>query len=104
MTILQLLTQRFVQYFTELEICQVLKLFTDVKSFWPEGLKSLLKSNYVKVLFENFRPEYKEMFIAASLVEPLLEILNDENADEKFGEETLDDVAKYLKSMIKELK
>ena len=72
LTILQLLIKKFVQYYTEIEICQVLKFFTDIKSFWPEGLKSLLKSNCVKVMFETFRPEYKEMFIATSLVEPLL--------------------------------
>ena len=64
----------------------------------------MLKSNGVKVMFENLRPEYKELFVATSLVEPLFEILNDDNADEKYDDDTLEEVAKYLKGMIKELK
>ena len=44
------------------------------------------------------------MFIAASLVEPILNILNDENAEEKYDDGTLDEVSKHLKNMIKELK
>lgn len=39
---------------------------------WLEGIQSLLLSNFAKILFEHLRPEDKEMFIATSLIEPIL--------------------------------
>ena len=67
---------------------------------WSDGITTLLKSNFARLMFLHLRPEDKEKFIAESIIEEIIEAIKDEQ--NKTGAAVKTNA--YLKNVIKELK